>query len=71
MLFYDFMPSGTHGVFSTVDLKSTYHQIPLLKEDRPSTAFEANGKLYQFCRLPFGVTNGVSFFQRTVDAVIE
>ena len=60
-----------HSVFSTVDLKSAYHQIPLLREDRPFTAFEANGKLYQFCRLPFGVTNGVSFFQRTIDSVIE
>ena len=60
-----------HSVFSTVDLKSAYHQIPLLKEDRSFTAFEAHGKLYQFCRLPFGVTNGVSFFQRTIDAVIE
>ena len=43
----------------------------MLREDRPFTAFEANGKLYQFCRLPFGVTNGVSFFQRTIDSVIE
>ena len=60
-----------HSVFSTVDLKSAFHQIPLLKEDRPFTAFEANGELYQFCRLPFGVTNSVSFFQRTIDAVIE
>ena len=41
------------------------------KIGRPFTAFEANGKLYQFCRLTFDVTNGVSFFQRTIDSVIE
>ena len=51
-------------VFSTVDLKSAYHQIPLREEDKAYTAFEASGGLYQFTRLPFGVTNGVACFQR-------
>ena len=59
------------SVFSTLDLKSAYYQIPLCPADRPFTAFEANGKLYQYTRLPFGVTNGVSCFQRIVDNVIE
>ena len=58
-------------VYSTLDLKSAYYQIPLSPEDRPYTAFEACGKLYQYTRLPFGVTNGVSFFQRIVDELIE
>ena len=40
-------------------------------EDRPYTAFEAGGKFYQYTRLPFGVTNGVSFFQRFIDYLIE
>ena len=30
-------------------------------------AFEAGGELYQYKRLPFGVTNGVSAFQRSID----
>jgi len=29
-------------VFSTVDLKSAYHQTPLREEDKPHTAFEAS-----------------------------
>ena len=33
--------------FSTLDLKSAYHQVKIPIEDRPYTAFEANGKLYQ------------------------
>jgi len=44
--------------------------VPLVTEDRAYTAFEADGKLYQYCRLPFGVTNGVSCFQRIIDSVI-
>ena len=60
-----------HSVFSTIDLRSAYHQIPILDAEKPFTAFEACGKLYQFRRIPFGVTNGVPCFQKTIDAVIE
>ena len=57
--------------FSTLDLKSAYHQIPIKEEDRIYTAFEADGGLYQCTRLPFGATNGVSAFQRTIDNIIS
>ena len=60
-----------YRVFSTIDLKSAYHQIPLREKDKPYTAFEANGGLYQFCRVPFGVTNGVAVFQRQMDSFVE
>ena len=56
--------------FSTLDLISAYHQIPLLTEDNPYTAFEADGKLFQFTRLPFGLTNAVAVFQRKIDEFI-
>ena len=48
-----------------------YHQIPISKDDSKYTAFETNGKLYQFRRIPFGVTNGVPCFQRFIDTVIN
>ena len=56
-----------YRVFSTIDLRSAYHQVPLKDEDKPYTTFEARGNLYQFTRLPFGVTNGVACFQRERD----
>ena len=56
--------------YSTLDLKSAYHQIPIAQCDREYTAFEAGGELLQFTRIPFGVTNGVSAFQRTMDNLI-
>ena len=37
-----------YRVFSTIDLKSADHQVPLHEEDKKFTAFEANGCLYQF-----------------------
>ena len=61
-----------YRVFSTIDLKSAYHQVPIKEEEKKYTAFEANHHLYQFCRVPFGVTNGVAAFQRTItDFILE
>ena len=57
--------------YSTLDLKSAYHQIPIQAKDKPYTAFEAAGNLYQFCRIPFGVTNGVASFQRIINTIIQ
>ena len=57
--------------FATFDLKSAYHQIPIKEEDIKFTAFEVDGQLWEFTRIPFGVTNGVSAFQRTIDKVIQ
>ncbi|MCP4297154.1 MAG: RNA-directed DNA polymerase, partial [Proteobacteria bacterium] len=58
-------------IYSTFDLKSAYHQIPRLEQERQYTAFEADGNLYQFTRIPFGVTNGVSAFQRVISDLIR
>lgn len=58
-----------YRVFSTIDLRSAYHQVPLKEEHY--TAFEARNNLYQFTRLPFGVTNGVACFQREMMKFVE
>ena len=60
-----------YGVYSTVDLRAAYHQVEIRPEDQAPTAFEANGRLYEFKRLPFGVTNGVAIFQRKMDEFVE
>ena len=60
-----------YHVFSTFDLRSAYHQIPISKTDRAYTAFEACGRLWEFTRIPFGVTNGVPAFQREMDKLVK
>ena len=60
-----------YSVFSTLDLKSAYHQVPISDRDKPFTAFEASGRLFQFKRIPFGVTNGVACFQRIMQNIID
>ena len=52
-------PIGDYSVFSTFDLKREYHQVEISPKDRIYTIFEANGRLYEFKRIPMGVTNGV------------
>ena len=60
-----------YAVYSTIDLRAAYHQIKIKPKDRAYTAFEANGRLYQFTRVPFGVTNGVSAFQREMTKMVD
>ena len=57
--------------FSTFNLRSAYHQIAIQDRDKPYTAFEANGCLYRFCRLPFALTNLVACFQHLMNDFIE
>ena len=59
-----------YRVFSTFDQNNAYHQFPICDSDKKYTGFEANGRLYQFRRIPFGVTNGVAVFQRQMDRII-
>ena len=58
-------------VFTTIDLKSAYHQIELDPLDREYTAFQSGSQLYQWRRLPFGLTNAVPEFQRAINSFVE
>jgi len=49
--------------YSSLDLRSAHHQIPLQADEKAFPAFEALKRLYHYKRLPFGVTNRVSAFQ--------
>lgn len=57
--------------FSTLDCASGYWQIPMEETSRPCTAFEANGSLYEFCVMPFGLCNGVATFQRMMVEILS
>ncbi|KAF7670561.1 Retrovirus-related Pol polyprotein from transposon opus, partial [Cucumispora dikerogammari] len=58
--------------FSVLDLKDGFWQVMLRKEDREKTAFlDSNNKLYQFKRMPRGLKNSPSFFQRGMCVVLD
>ena len=55
---------------SKVDLKNAHFQIPLDEESRQYTAFVVPGSgLWQFKRIPFGLTNAPATFQRLIDSL--
>ena len=60
---------GNSKFFTTLDLKSGFHQIIMCEKDRQKTVFN-NGK-YEFCTLPFGLRNAPSIFQRAIDDVLS
>ena len=60
-----------YRVFSTLNLKNVYHQVELPKEARICTAFDADGQLFQFTGLLFGLKNAVPCFQRIIDRIIK
>lgn len=62
---------GKAKIFSTIDLESGFHQILIKESDREKTAFSVNGAKYEFIRMPFGLKNAPSIFQRCVDDILR
>ena len=62
---------ANYKVFSNFDPKNAYHQVPKKESDLKYTGFEANGRIYHFYCIPFGITNGVAVFQRAMDMKMD
>ncbi|CAK1579718.1 unnamed protein product [Parnassius mnemosyne] len=52
--------------FTTLDLTSGYHQVPVSEESKPLTAFVTPDGHYEYNRMPFGLTNAPAVFQRLI-----
>ena len=57
--------------FSTFDLTSGYHQIPVKEEDIYKTAFITKYGLFEFVKMPFGLCNSSSTFQRIMERALK
>ena len=62
---------GSSRCISKLDLSKGFYQIEVGKESVPKTAFITPFGKYQFLRMPFGLRNAPSIFQRVMECVLR
>ena len=62
---------GRNTIFSVMDLKDAFHQVPLEKASRPCTCTSTPRGTKQWCVVVMGLKNGVAIFQRVIEYCLE
>jgi Reverse transcriptase (RNA-dependent DNA polymerase) len=62
---------GDAVIFTTLDCKHGYWQIPVHPKNRDKTTFTSRYGIYRFLRLPFVLRNALATFQRAIDIIFS
>ena len=67
------MHSALRGctVFSVLDMKQAYYQVPIAKESQSYLTINTHIGLFTFKRLPNGIHSGPAIFQRIMDNLLS
>ena len=57
-------------VYSSFDLAMAYHQVPVRPADVEKTAFITHVGLFEMAKMPFGLCNAPSTYQRLMMSVL-
>ena len=59
------------SIYSKIDLKKAYYQVPMSEKDIEKTAVTTPFGLFEFTRMPFGLRNAAQTFQRLMDEIFR
>lgn len=57
-------------LFSNLDMFSGYYQVRMSNDAKKKTSFISPDGQYEFARMPFGLANGPSVYQRMINEVL-
>ena len=57
--------------FTTLDLRTGYHQIPLDKPSIPKTAFNSPFGKFEYVKVPFGLAQAPAYFQELMTYILK
>ena len=58
-------------IFSKLDLRKSYLQIPLHKDSKHLTAFITHDGVFQYKRMPYGLSSAPSAFQKILSSILS
>ncbi|CAK1549738.1 unnamed protein product [Leptosia nina] len=62
---------GKAKYFISIDMKNGFYQIPVTEDSIKYTAFSTPDGHYEFLKMPFGICNGPSVFQRAITKAVK
>lgn len=62
---------GKAKYFISIDMRNGFYQIPVSKNSSKYTAFSTPDGHYEFIKMPFGICNGPSVFQRAISKAVS
>ena len=68
---WECLSKSKSAMFTTLDMRSGYFQIPMDEESKPKTAFVVPDGTYEYTRMPFGIQAGPAVFSRIMSHIFR